>query len=1106
MAHSIIPKVSSAAYLGDPAGPYGQHGRDGFTAVGGSSIQPLFPGAFDAAVHAAMVPSFPDDDFAASVPDLFHVDNGSHVPSLRDQSSWTPLPVASLRAVDVPGPSSSDVFSSDPSVADVFAADVVRNPTSLLLLPPLLIEQLSIVVTVWLCDSIRLFYGPVSFPAVLMEASCGGQLQIVVARVVVGILLYAGRLLFFRQLLGLAGPTTVALTLFASTVALHTGIRSVISASEYNSMFAFTSLGVHVDRTVNVGNGPYVFKICGVVCHEIGSLLPPEGNSVPKFAQLYIYDTQNELDHRMGIFSQDDEIDDDTATGVRSASAAQSSSVVGQRRRREELSGDGFDRSSTRPARRQRRRREEPDPAIVQSLTTMLNGCNSLVQTFRMAKDRMFSPDAPEVAVRLYGHEGAEHGNRYSLPTAPELAALIVDDLTVEACRFDIIVQKEAGYLQRISPLNPSLMALQYPLLFPHATIGFHLGIGLSYHFWNQSTLRSETYQGISDALGEGNSSGKNVRVQYLLHSSFTGGPRYMIQNYQDGMAICRVFEAPDLFITFTCNPKWDEITEALLMEPGQRHVDRLDIVTRVFKMKINEFSGDVRRGEAFGEVHAYLYVVEFQKRGLPHIHSLVWLDADMDDPTPSTIDSFISAEIPDYATDPLGYALVEEFMVHGPCGEHNPNSPCMKDGVCSKRYPKEFNEETTIDGHGFPVYRRSKNDRYIVKNGVRLDNRWIVPYNMSLLKKFQAHINVEWCNKTKLLKYLFKYLAKGHDMARARFHSMYQSTGSESIGRNEIDEYVKCRYLSACEACWRMFAFDIHVRAPSVERLVVHLENMNRIIYSQDDNLADVVRNPSKYKTMLTEWFVANQRYTDARELTYLQFPSKWRWDTSSKRWRRRRRQLKFGPPIGRVYNVHPSCGELFYLRMLLTVVAGATSFDDLKVYHGRLHTSFKAACQARGLVGDDNEWFLLFDEAVQWASSYQLRHLFMTVLLFCGVTDGQRLLDKYWRFMADDIAFQIARSLNDTVQAIPSEYLHIQLLHELSVMFGKNGYSLSSFGISTESIRTGRLLGNRLILEELQYDRNELREMASSFHGRYRFLAESVDFLFLLALCYVI
>jgi hypothetical protein len=147
---------------------------------------------------------------------------------------------------------------------------------------------------------------------------------------------------------------------------------------------------------------------------------------------------------------------------------------------------------------------------------------------------------------------------------------------------------------------------------------------------------------------------------------------------------------------------------------------------------------------------------------------------------------------------DPLGYALVEEFMVHGPCGVYNPDSPCMKNGVCSKRYPKEFNEETTIDGLGFPVYRRRDNGCYVTKNGNRLSNKWIVPYNMALLKKFQAHINVEWCNKTNLFKYLFKYLAKGPDMAHARLHSMYQSSSSQPAGINEIDEYARCRYVSA--------------------------------------------------------------------------------------------------------------------------------------------------------------------------------------------------------------------------------------------------------------------------------------------------------------------
>ena len=86
----------------------------------------------------------------------------------------------------------------------------------------------------------------------------------------------------------------------------------------------------------------------------------------------------------------------------------------------------------------------------------------------------------------------------------------------------------------------------------------------LEYHFRKQDNLRSETYQGISDVMGEGNSTGKNVGVQFILHDSFTGSPRYMLLNYHDGMAICRQYGAPDLFITFTCNPRWQEIADAL--------------------------------------------------------------------------------------------------------------------------------------------------------------------------------------------------------------------------------------------------------------------------------------------------------------------------------------------------------------------------------------------------------------------------------------------------------------------------------------------------------------------------------------------------------------
>lgn len=66
-------------------------------------------------------------------------------------------------------------------------------------------------------------------------------------------------------------------------------------------MFAFSSMGAAIDKSINTGNAPYVFKINGVVHHRIGTLVPSCG-SPPKFAQLYVYDPENELQNRLNIF------------------------------------------------------------------------------------------------------------------------------------------------------------------------------------------------------------------------------------------------------------------------------------------------------------------------------------------------------------------------------------------------------------------------------------------------------------------------------------------------------------------------------------------------------------------------------------------------------------------------------------------------------------------------------------------------------------------------------------------------------------------------------------------------------------------------------------
>lgn len=281
----------------------------------------------------------------------------------------------------------------------------------------------------------------------------------------------------------------------------------------------------------------------------------------------------------------------------------------------------------------------------------------------------------------------------------------------------------------------------------------------------NQATIRAELYQGIIDCFDGGEKSASNIGHRVILPPSFLGGPRDMKRRYLNALALVQRYGKPDLFITMTCNPNWPEIKKHLA--PGEEAQHRPDIVARVFHAKLIAFKKLLMEDHVLGEVEAFTYVVEFQKRGLPHAHLLIIFKPSYKIKDPDAFDKFVSAEIPD-KSNPHLRKVVLKHMMHGPCGDANPECPCMKHkgrvGTCKYGYPKAFTNETTSHENGFPLYRRRDDGETPLIRKFAMDNRWVIPYNSYLSALFDCHLNVEVCSTIQAVKYMYKYVYKGHD------------------------------------------------------------------------------------------------------------------------------------------------------------------------------------------------------------------------------------------------------------------------------------------------------------------------------------------------------
>lgn len=628
----------------------------------------------------------------------------------------------------------------------------------------------------------------------------------------------------------------------------------------------------------------------------------------------------------------------------------------------------------------------------------------------------------------------------------------------------------------------------------------------------NQPTCRAEVYKGVEDAylnenvvrLREGDAllseydrdtealvhPNRNASRHFLdkvgqrviLPASFTGGDRYMYAQYQDAMAMVRELGKPDLFMTVTCNPQWKEIKEVVERNgPHQTAQDRPDIVARVWHQKLNAVLKDLDDG-VFGGQIARIYVVEFQKRGLPHAHILIILE-DGDKPkTREQFDKFVSAEVPDASKNKALFKTVMGNMMHGPCGALNPKCACMKDGKCSKDFPKPLSEVTQTNQNGYPVYkRRRRPEGELEFNGRVYDNatvnQWVVPYNPYFSQKYNCHINVEVCSTITAVKYLYKYVYKGADKTEITLQAVRDDTNASERPRREPNEliwHIKARYISPVEACQRLFEYPIQGKTHTIVKLDIHTPGNQFITYRSTDDPEDVLER--QQHTKLTRFFELAGDDEQARSMLYQNIPKVFRWDAKERRWFRYKKKQR---TIGRMVHCSPRDPERFYLRLLLCHRRGPTSFTDLRTINNVEYATFKDAATAAGLIENDDEWIACMTEGSLFHMPYQFRQLFATILIYGIPGNVKALWEKFYAELSRDYEYKY-RSMSNK-----DDMVKFKTLLSFNELLTAGGMSLTAFPDLPQlcefpKLVIASLLDNHLIRRELEgYDRNELRRI---------------------------
>ena len=436
---------------------------------------------------------------------------------------------------------------------------------------------------------------------------------------------------------------------------------------------------------------------------------------------------------------------------------------------------------------------------------------------------------------------------------------------------------------------------------------------------------------------------------------------------------------------------------------------------------------------------------------------------------------------IPDKRLHPKLHQKVMQHMIHKPC--LGSNFQCItSEGTCKKKFPKKFINETHFGKDSFAQYRRVDNrDENIGVEGVSstkvpIDNSWVVPYSPFLMSVFDCHLNVEVCSSISAVKYIYKYCYKGFDSVSLKVSErpLGGAGGPESarvVDYDEIQSYVDGRYLSSIEAAWRLMGFPMQARSHAVERLPLHLPNMQNVVFNNEEE-KKALEKSIRQGTRLTNYFRLCSTDPEARKILYKDIPKYYYY--RNHRWVRRVGHNS-KRCVGRMLVTSSNDRELSSLRSLLLHVAGPMSFDELRTHNGIIYSTFYEAAKARGVVESIEHFRETITEASVWGMPGQLRELFVDTALFDKVYSAAEVYEELKDMLCEDFFF----SCQDRQTA------HNRCLTQIKKLLGEQGKCLADIGLDSVEFQE---VGEDIPMEVTMDMVSEARDNCAKLNGQQK------------------